>query len=149
MTYNSQAGAWAVIYCPAKGTFLLGKRSALVNKPGLWDFFGGHVDAGEDPRKALTRELTEEAGLDVTSNDLVSFGGVTGPDIQAIGHVEALRELHYFLLVADREIEPRLNEEHSEFRWFKPGKLPHSVNRPTAIAFNIGLIQKALLVASP
>jgi 8-oxo-dGTP diphosphatase len=147
MTFNMQAGVWAIIYCPSKGTFLLGKRSALVNKPGLWDFFGGHVDAGEAPRDALIRELTEEAGLKLTSSDLVSLGGASGAEIQLLGHVEALRELHYFLLLTDREIEPRLNQEHSEFRWFKPGRLPHSINRPTAIALNIGLIQKAQLLA--
>lgn len=149
MKFNSQAGAWAVIHCPKTGTFLFGKRSTLVNKPGLWNFFGGHIDEGETPRDALIRELTEEAGIEIASHELVSFGGATGAEIQDLGYVEALRELHYFLLLTDREIEPRLNEEHSEFRWFKPSKLPRSVNRPTAIALNIGLIQKALLVTAP
>jgi len=147
MRFNSQAGVWAIVYCPSAGTFLFGKRSAIVNKPGLWNFFGGHIDEGETPRAALMRELAEETGFDVAGNDLVEFGAATGADVPDFGYVEALRELHYFLLLTDREIEPRLNEEHSEFRWFKPGKLPRSVNRPTEIAVSIGLIQKALLTA--
>ncbi|MFA5082794.1 MAG: NUDIX domain-containing protein, partial [Hydrogenophilaceae bacterium] len=105
-------------------------------------------DPGETPREALLRELSEEAGFEVASHELLNIGGASSAEIQTLGYVEALRELHYFLLLTDREIEPRLNQEHSEFRWFKAAKLPRSVNRPTAIALNIGLIQKALLVAT-
>ena len=144
MKVNKQAGAWAIIHCPSAGTFLFGKRSAVVNKPGMWNFFGGHVDPGETPQDALLRELAEEAGLDLAHRDLIRVGGVSDGEPQGFGYVEALRQLHYFLLLTEREIEPTLNEEHSEFRWFKPDKLPRNVNRPTAIALNIGLIEKAL-----
>lgn len=147
MNFNNKAGAWAIIHCPSSGTFLLGKRSASVNKPDLWNFFGGHIDPGENPREALRRELAEEVGAELAEGDLIGFGGIGGAEIRDLGYVEALRELHYFLLLTEREIEPRLNEEHSEYRWFHPDKLPHKVNRPTAIALNIGLIQKALQVA--
>lgn len=146
--YNSQAGVWAIVYCSTTGRFLFGKRSPLVNKPGLWNLFGGHIDAGETPQAALKRELAEETGLVVNESELTGFGGVNGAAITEFGHVEALRDLHYFLLVTDSEIMPTLNEEHSCYRWFKPDKLPSSVNRPTAIALNIGLIQKVLLVTS-
>lgn len=146
MNFNNKAGVWAIIHCPSTGAFLFGKRSETVNKPGLWNFFGGHIDPNEDPRTALLRELSEEAGFEVAGGDLLSFGGVNGAEIRDIGYVEALRELHYFLLVTDREIAPTLNHEHSEFRWFAPDKLPHKLNRPTAIAINIGLIQKAIQV---
>jgi 8-oxo-dGTP diphosphatase len=143
LKFNKQAGTWAIIYCPSAGTFLFGRRSDMVNKPGVWNFFGGHIDEGETPRQALVRELHEEAGIARSDGDLVHFGGVSDADIQGLGYVEALRELHYFLLLADHEFTPRLNHEHSEFRWFKPHSLPRNLNRPSAIAINIGLIQKA------
>jgi 8-oxo-dGTP diphosphatase len=141
---NTQAGAWAVIHCPETRNFLLGRRSEQVNKPNLWNLFGGHIGSNEQPVEALARELAEETGLRLASRDLIRLGGVEGAEVHEIGYVNALRELHYFLLLTRSEIEPVLNYEHSEFRWFSADKLPGNVNRPTAIALSIGLVQKVL-----
>jgi isopentenyldiphosphate isomerase len=43
--------------------------------PSRWDFcFGGVVDAGEDWRDAAVRELGEEAGVIITTDDLEDLG---------------------------------------------------------------------------
>jgi len=42
-----------------------GRVLLLLNERGEWDLPGGRPDAGEDHRKALVREVREEAGLDV------------------------------------------------------------------------------------
>lgn len=34
--------------------------------PGHWDFFGGHVEAGESPEEALVREVREELGVELS-----------------------------------------------------------------------------------
>ena len=34
--------------------------------PNYWDFFGGHVEEGETPEKALVREVKEELAIDLT-----------------------------------------------------------------------------------
>ena len=128
---SSQAGAWAIIRCADTGKFLLGKRSGEVNNAGAWNFFGGRVDRGEDPRRALVRELVEEAGLRVKEKQLIK-----------LGHVSGGRSMHYFLLCLEQEIAPRLNREHSSFRWFKRRSLPARFNRPTTVAIKQGLLNK-------
>src|SRR5262245_63498826 len=33
--------------------------------PNHWDFFGGHVEAGESPDQAMVREVKEELGIEL------------------------------------------------------------------------------------
>jgi len=44
---NTQSSAWMITYCPAAQTFLMGRPARHMHKPGLWNFFGGHVDKTE------------------------------------------------------------------------------------------------------
>jgi 8-oxo-dGTP diphosphatase len=136
--YN-QPGAWAVIYCAATGKFLMGKRSSKVNKSGVWNLFGGRVDNGERPREALARELGEEVGLSIKPRRLAKLHTVT----HRLGSGNDERDMHYFVIKADREFSPRLNREHSDFRWFKAKQLPSKFNGPTSVAIKKGLLDKA------
>ncbi len=42
---------------------LLSQRKAGAHLAGAWEFPGGKVEPGEDPRAALQRELAEELGV--------------------------------------------------------------------------------------
>ena len=55
MTKITEVAA-AVIERP-DGTFLLACRPEGKPYPGYWEFPGGKIEAGEDPRAALDREL--------------------------------------------------------------------------------------------
>lgn len=44
-------------------TVLLAQRLPGKHLTGYWEFPGGKLEAGEDPRSALERELTEELGV--------------------------------------------------------------------------------------
>jgi len=48
------------------GRVLLTQRKKGSHLAGAWEFPGGKVEPGEDPRDALVRELREEVGIEVT-----------------------------------------------------------------------------------
>jgi 8-oxo-dGTP diphosphatase len=53
------------------GRVLLTQRKAGTHLAGAWEFPGGKVEADEDPRAALARELREEIGVTATVGDPV------------------------------------------------------------------------------
>ena len=53
------------------GRVLLTQRKVGAHLEGMWEFPGGKVEAGEDPRDALVRELREELGIDVVVGEAV------------------------------------------------------------------------------
>lgn len=135
LTSESRDGAWAIIHCTATDKFLLGKRSSAVNNGGMWNFFGGRIDCGEAPSRALMRELAEEAGIRIKPKHLSRVSTVKCRDADD-------RELHYYLLEVERELVPRLNREHSNYGWFNRRSLPSKFNLPTTVAIKQGLLNK-------
>ena len=133
---SSKAGTWAIIYCVASDKFLLGKRSSAAKNPGAWNFFGGRVERGEAPSRALMRELAEEAGSLIKPKQLRKLRRVA--PVKSAGN----RDLHYYLLKVEREVALTLNREHSRFGWFKRNWLPVTFNLPTTVAIKKGLLQK-------
>jgi len=54
-----------------RGRVLLTQRKKGTHLAGAWEFPGGKVEPGEDPRDALVRELREEVGIEVDVGDPV------------------------------------------------------------------------------
>ena len=54
-----------------RGRVLLTQRKRGSHLEGMWEFPGGKVEEGEDPKDALARELREEIGVDVDVGDIV------------------------------------------------------------------------------
>lgn len=67
------AGACVWLYKKVKNEIFLlfQKRSKEVHNSGFYDISaGGHVDVGEDPLTGALRELKEEIGVSLSSDDL-------------------------------------------------------------------------------
>jgi 8-oxo-dGTP diphosphatase len=54
------------------GKILVCQRTKHQTMPLKWEFPGGKIEEGEQPRDALRRELEEELGIDATIGDEVS-----------------------------------------------------------------------------
>ncbi|EOY5736393.1 TPA: pyrimidine (deoxy)nucleoside triphosphate diphosphatase [Enterobacter ludwigii] len=51
---------------------LLAQRPAHADQPGMWEFAGGKVEAGETQPGALVRELHEELGIHAQPGEYVA-----------------------------------------------------------------------------
>ncbi len=60
----------AVIEC--EGLILCAQRGPNGSLPGLWEFPGGKIEAGETPQEALRREIDEELLCDVEVGDVIT-----------------------------------------------------------------------------
>ena len=92
------------------GRCLVARRAAHVPHPGCWEFPGGKVEAGEDPRRALEREIAEELQLAILAGDFLGRGEVTLPDGRAI-----VLDV-YLARLEDGAAAPRL-ADHDQLRW--------------------------------
>jgi 8-oxo-dGTP diphosphatase len=89
--------AAAVIERP--GEFLLAQRPEGKPYAGYWEFPGGKIEANEDPRAALARELREELGIEVRE--------ATPWITRVYVYTHATVRLHFFRVTAwDGEPQP-------------------------------------------
>jgi mutator protein MutT len=91
------------------GKALMGFRKPGKPRPSLWEYPGGKVEPGEDPRFALVRELREELGIE------------THPR-RYLGEVRLELEVDFLLQLWATDIvsgEPQALD-HSLIRWVAP-----------------------------
>ena len=97
------------------GKVLACRRAADRHLGGLWEFPGGKVEDGEDPRAALARELSEELGIVVKVGD--RFDAV----VEWTDGVVRIRLSGFLCEIEEGTAEPL---EHDEIRWCEREELP-------------------------
>jgi len=103
-----QVGVKVLLRNPEGKYLLIRRASQEKNGPGKWDISGGRMNAGSTMMENLEREVMEETGLTMSSNPVVlGIQDMLWPDrhVVRITHTGTV------------EGEPRLSEEHSEYRW--------------------------------
>lgn len=97
----------AGILCDPKGRVLIAERLGDGPFHGLWEFPGGKIVAGETALQALSRELAEELGIEVTESS--SFMNLRHEYDDRVVTIE-------FFIVSEWNSEP-VGREGQELRW--------------------------------
>ncbi len=96
------------------GRILIGQRMRSGRHPLKWEFPGGKVEPGEDPRAALTRELREELNVEaVIGEELDSY---------EVSYGDGFRLMLHFYRVEHFQGELR-NLDFEQIVWEKPERL--------------------------
>ena len=98
-----------------EGKILVCQRTKHQTMPLKWEFPGGKIEEGEQPRDALHRELDEELGIDAT----------IGEEVARIRHEYRSGnsvELRFYVVFEFRgELENRI---FRDMKWAEPTELP-------------------------
>ncbi len=126
----------AVALRAAGGRWLMHRRPLHKHHGGLWEFPGGKVEPGEEPRDALVREVKEELGLALDRANLapVAFAE-SGPDSKQPAIVILL------YTAASPETAPR-PIEGGALGWFSADEVPALPMPPLDIALSEQLFQR-------
>jgi 8-oxo-dGTP diphosphatase len=103
-----------------EGRVLLVHRSPSRRAyPGVWDLPGGHVETGEAELAALTREMHEELGVQITGGSASHLCRLD------IGRGRESVCLSAWLVGAWQGTATNVApDEHDEIRWFRPEEFP-------------------------
>ena len=107
------AGAGIAVRVPS-GEVLFLKRAKGGDHPGTWCFPGGGIEAKETPEQAARREFREETGHEIS-------GKLPALHRAPNGYVTFGAEI-------PKTFTPRINDEHTEFKWAHPDDAPQPLH---------------------
>lgn len=90
-----------------KQNYLCALRSEEMLLSGFWEFPGGKVEAGEDHRAALKREIKEELTCSIKIGD----------HLVSVTHDYENLRVHLHTYLATLEEGTPMAKEHQELRW--------------------------------
>jgi len=83
--------------------------------PGIWELPGGTRNFNESSTDALTREVREETGLDITSiKPIPTFDYV----LEKHNQIVDTTQINFLATINDPLQKPRVSLEHKNIKWF-------------------------------
>ena len=122
----------AGILCDSRGRILIAERLGGGAFNGMWEFPGGKIAVGESSTQALSRELAEELGIEVT--EFSSFMSLRHEYDDRVVSIE-------FFIVSNWNCEP-VGREGQKLRWVPAEKLDAEELLPADIRVVEALRQK-------
>jgi len=98
------------------GKVLVARRRKGLIAEGLWEFPGGKLEEGEDPRRGLERELEEELGVRARAGEhlcTVPFSG-------------SLKSFELVVFRTELLSDGFRMTDHDEIRWLAPAEMDES-----------------------
>lgn len=126
-TQTDKMGVGALFVSYKTRRALLNLRAPHKTHAMCWALFGGMVEANEQPKDALLRELMEEMNF--------------VPDIEKIYPFDTYqsKDAHFsyysFVCVVEDEFIPILNYESCGYCWIDIGKWPSNMHQGARISF--------------
>ena len=115
----------ATLVLDEQNRLLMMKRS----DNGCWGLPGGATEPGEVVEDAVKREAREEVNLEIGEMSL--FGVFSGPELYyKYPNGDEVYNVTIIYVARDWRGEVRLNDEHTEWRWFAFTEIPDDVSPP-------------------
>jgi ADP-ribose pyrophosphatase YjhB (NUDIX family) len=115
----------AVLVLDGQNRLLMMKRS----DSGYWGIPGGATEPGEVIEDAARRETFEETNLEIGEMSL--FGVFSGPELYyKYPNGDEVYNVTIAYMSRDWRGEIKLNNEHSEWKWFSISDIPDDISPP-------------------
>ena len=128
----------ALALSDGEGRWLMHRRPPGKQHAGQWEFPGGKVENGENPSRALGREIEEELGYRLESDTLRPAGFAQQPATDGSTQIVILL---YTSLWDGSDLSAL---EGGEVGWFRPEEIDRLDKPPLDVALARGLFEKAL-----
>lgn len=110
MRDDNKVGVGCLIYATSTGRYLFLLRDG-AKYGGTWGLVGGKAEDGERPTVTLYREISEEIGVNLSSNKTIPIETFTSTNRRFTYHT--------FVISVVDEFVPKLNNEHRGYCWVK------------------------------